>query len=206
MMWGYLHNTLYSSPVAAIRCKYGTKPRLQVALTGLSATIRQPVSIFSLIIFFCLLTSGVCAQVKNIGKIISYKKATGGIQGKTATAIFVVCAYSDNIIRVSVSKNSSFNNFSYALADNPMAVFSAGDALIFHSNLLHRSEANTSDRPRWSLIAVYNRSSNVPYNEPSKSSTIPLQAVPDEALLQWQTEGISDGANFLEKEKDEALK
>ena len=82
----------------------------------------------------------------------------------------------------------------------------AGDALIFHSNLLHRSEANTSDKPRWSLIAVYNRSSNVPYNEPSKSSTIPLQAVPDEALLQWQTEGISDGANFLEKEKDEALK
>lgn len=82
----------------------------------------------------------------------------------------------------------------------------AGDALIFHSNLLHRSAANTSDKPRWSLITVYNRSSNVPYNEPSKSSTIPLQAVPDEALLQWQTEGISDGANFLEKEKDEALK
>ena len=82
----------------------------------------------------------------------------------------------------------------------------AGDALIFHSNLLHRSEANTSDKARWSLIAVYNRSSNVPYNEPSKSSTVPLQAVPDEALLQWQTEGINDGANFLEKEKDEALK
>ncbi len=82
----------------------------------------------------------------------------------------------------------------------------AGDALIFHSNLLHRSEANTSDKPRWSLIAVYNRSGNVPYNEPSKSSTVPLQAVPDEALLQWQTEGINDGANFLEKEKDEALK
>ena len=82
----------------------------------------------------------------------------------------------------------------------------AGDALIFHSNLLHRSEANTSDKARWSLIGVYNRSSNVPYNEPSKSSTVPLQAVPDEALLQWQTEGINDGANFLEKEKDEALK
>ncbi len=82
----------------------------------------------------------------------------------------------------------------------------AGDALIFHSNLLHRSEANTSDKARWSLIAVYNRRSNEPYNEPSKSSTVPLQAVPDEALLQWQTEGINDGANFLEKEKDEALK
>jgi ectoine hydroxylase-related dioxygenase (phytanoyl-CoA dioxygenase family) len=82
----------------------------------------------------------------------------------------------------------------------------AGDALFFHSNLLHRSEANLSDKPRWSLIAVYNRSSNVPYNEPSKSSTVPLEAVPDEALLEWETEGIAATANFLEKEKDEALK
>ena len=82
----------------------------------------------------------------------------------------------------------------------------AGDALFFHSNLLHRSEANLSDKPRWSLISVYNRSANVPYNEPSKSSTIPLEAVPDEALMTWETEGIGAGANFLEKEKDEALK
>jgi len=82
----------------------------------------------------------------------------------------------------------------------------AGDALFFHSNLLHRSEANLSDKPRWSLISVYNRSSNIPYNEPSQSSTVPLQAVPDEALMMWKTEGIGAGANFLEKEKDEALK
>lgn len=82
----------------------------------------------------------------------------------------------------------------------------AGDALIFHSNLLHRSEANTSDRARWSLIAVYNRSGNIPYNEPSQSSTVPLNAVPDEALIDWKTEGINEAANFLEKEKDEALK
>ncbi len=82
----------------------------------------------------------------------------------------------------------------------------AGDALFFHSNLLHRSEANLSDKPRWSLISVYNRSENIPYNEPSQSSTVPLQAVPDEALMTWETEGIGAEANFLEKEKDEALK
>ena len=82
----------------------------------------------------------------------------------------------------------------------------AGDALFFHSNLLHRSEANLSDSARWSLISVYNRSENIPYNEPSKSSTVPLEAVPDEALMEWKTEEISSGANFLEKEKDEALK
>jgi ectoine hydroxylase-related dioxygenase (phytanoyl-CoA dioxygenase family) len=82
----------------------------------------------------------------------------------------------------------------------------AGDALFFHSNLLHRSEANLSDKPRWSLISVYNRAANLPYNEPSKSSTVPLQVVPDAALLEWQTEEIKITANFLEKEKDEALK
>lgn len=81
-----------------------------------------------------------------------------------------------------------------------------GDALFFHSNLLHRSEANLSEAPRWSLISVYNRSENIPYNEPSQSSTVPLNAVPDEALLKWKTENIGAAANFLEKEKDEALK
>src|SRR5690242_5944977 len=81
-----------------------------------------------------------------------------------------------------------------------------GDALFFHSNLLHRSEANLSEYARWSLISVYNRSTNIPYNEPSQSSTIPLQAVPDEALMEWESKQMSDEAHFLEKEKDEALK
>jgi phytanoyl-CoA hydroxylase len=81
-----------------------------------------------------------------------------------------------------------------------------GDALFFHSNLLHRSEANLSDKPRWSLISCYNRSSNIPYNEPSQSSTVPLTIVPDEALLEAPAGGLQEASNFLEKEKDEALK
>jgi phytanoyl-CoA hydroxylase len=82
----------------------------------------------------------------------------------------------------------------------------AGDALFFHSNLLHGSDANLSEFSRWSLISCYNRSSNPPYNEPSNSSTIPVVAVPDEALLKWESGGLQGAANFLEKEKDEALK
>ena len=85
-------------------------------------------------------------------------------------------------------------------------VIKAGDALFFHSNILHRSEANTSDTARWSLISVYNRAANIPYNEPSQSSTIPVEIVPDEALLNWNAGTIDENANFLEKEKDEALK
>jgi hypothetical protein len=30
--------------------------------------------------------------------------------------------------------------------------------------------------------------------------------VPDEALLEWESEGLQASSNFLEKEKDEALK
>lgn len=81
-----------------------------------------------------------------------------------------------------------------------------GDALFFHSNLLHRSEANLSEKSRWSLISCYNRTGNIPYNEPSGSSTISLEVVPDEAMLQWDTKELQESNNFLEKEKDEALK
>lgn len=81
-----------------------------------------------------------------------------------------------------------------------------GDALYFHPNLLHRSEANLSEKPRWSLISVYNRSGNVPYNEPSQSSTVPLTAVADEALLQWEANDLQVSSNFLKKENDQALK
>jgi hypothetical protein len=85
-----------------------------------------------------------------------------------------------------------------------------GDILFFHSNLLHRSEANLSDKPRWSMISCYNRASNIGYNDsaPSATSSItPIEVVPDEALLTWNTAGLSaDNADFLAKEADVALK
>lgn len=81
----------------------------------------------------------------------------------------------------------------------------AGDALIFHSNLLHRSEANLSDRPRWSIISCYSSQSNLAYNETSTSWNVPVDVVPDEAVLNWQAESLSK-ADFLKKENDPALK
>ena len=38
-----------------------------------------------------------------------------------------------------------------------------GDALFFHSNLLHRSDQNKSPNPRWSLICCYNTKHNDPF-------------------------------------------
>jgi len=81
----------------------------------------------------------------------------------------------------------------------------AGDALFFHSNLLHRSEANLSDHPRWSIISCYSLQSNLAYNETSTSWKTPVNMVPDEAILEWEAESLSN-ADFLKKENDPALK
>jgi len=81
----------------------------------------------------------------------------------------------------------------------------AGDALFFHSNLLHRSEANLSDQPRWSIISCYSLQSNLAYNETSTSWKTPVNVVPDEAILEWEAESLSN-ADFLKKENDPALK
>ncbi len=60
-----------------------------------------------------------------------------------------------------------------------------GDVLFFHSNLLHRSGANLSENPRWSLISCYNSASNPAYNETSASWKIPVATVPETAILEW---------------------
>ncbi len=80
-----------------------------------------------------------------------------------------------------------------------------GDALFFHSNILHRSEANLSDHPRWSIISCYCSQSNLAYNETSTSWKTPVQTVPDMAIEKWEAASLSQ-ADFLKKENDPALK
>lgn len=80
-----------------------------------------------------------------------------------------------------------------------------GDALFFHSNLLHRSEANLSDNARWSMISCYNRQSNKPYNEKSLSCITPISIVSDETLLTSNAAGLDEVADFLSKEADVAI-
>jgi ectoine hydroxylase-related dioxygenase (phytanoyl-CoA dioxygenase family) len=80
-----------------------------------------------------------------------------------------------------------------------------GDALFFHSNLLHRSEANLSDHPRWSIISCFSSQSTLAYNETSTSWKTPVDIVPDEAILEWKAGSLSEN-DFLKKENDPALK
>lgn len=76
-----------------------------------------------------------------------------------------------------------------------------GDVVIFHSNVLHRSEANLSEKSRWSLITVYNRQTNDAFIDNYPSCTEPLLIVPDHTLLELQEESEVQeiSSKFLKK-------
>src|ERR1700756_3342085 len=84
-----------------------------------------------------------------------------------------------------------------------------GDTLFFHCNLLHRSDQNRSEKPRWSMICCYNAARNDPFKEHHHPRYTPLVKVPDSAIkkagLKRFGEGTADVA-WLEKPKDESAR
>jgi ectoine hydroxylase-related dioxygenase (phytanoyl-CoA dioxygenase family) len=80
----------------------------------------------------------------------------------------------------------------------------AGDVLFFHPNILHRSEANLSEHPRWSVISAYNLAYNKPFREKHTSCITPVSVVPDEAILASGQKKVAS-ADFLVKEKEITL-
>lgn len=58
-----------------------------------------------------------------------------------------------------------------------------GDAIFFHCNMLHRSDANTSQQPRWSMICCYNSARNDPYMDSHHPRYTPLVKVDDTAIV-----------------------
>jgi hypothetical protein len=67
-----------------------------------------------------------------------------------------------------------------------------GDTLFFHSNLLHRSDQNHSNNPRWSMICCYNAARNDPYKESHHPRYTPLHKVPDSAIKEAGMRRFSD--------------
>ncbi|MFN0053268.1 MAG: phytanoyl-CoA dioxygenase family protein [Planctomycetales bacterium] len=66
-----------------------------------------------------------------------------------------------------------------------------GGAIFFHSNLLHRSDQNTSPDPRWAFIACYNTRGNNPYKESRHPRYTPLDLCDDSQVIdagrrQWE--------------------
>lgn len=78
-----------------------------------------------------------------------------------------------------------------------------GDAIFFHSNLLHRSDQNTSDHPRWSMVCCYNTKSNDPYKESHHPGYTPLKKVEDFMIKQVGNKSFDEGSQaWLDPEKD----
>ena len=59
-----------------------------------------------------------------------------------------------------------------------------GDVLVFHANMLHRSDKNLSDNRRWTLIICYNAVSNDTYKTSDNRAFVPLDRVGDDAMKQ----------------------
>jgi hypothetical protein len=84
-----------------------------------------------------------------------------------------------------------------------------GDVLFFHANLLHRSDANRSSHPRWSMICCYNARSNDPYKESHHPRYTPLGKVPDSAIREAGARRFaqdSEEAAWLDDGKDQSAR
>jgi len=71
-----------------------------------------------------LFVNGLHAQMQTAGPVISFIKSANGIKGKLSNAHFQADIYSANIIRVRVKQGEAFHQFSYALSDTTLPVFS----------------------------------------------------------------------------------
>jgi len=82
-----------------------------------------------------------------------------------------------------------------------------GDTLFFHANLLHRSDQNHSDHPRWSMIVCYNAARNNPYKESHHPRYTPLSKLPDSAILEVGARRFGaefEDAGFLDMSEDQS--
>lgn len=81
----------------------------------------------------------------------------------------------------------------------------AGDALFFHCNLLHTSDANKSDLRRWVFIVAFNKRSNDPYMDHHHPRYTPLKKVPDSALMECSVTETLEGKWFMLGGEDDKL-
>jgi ectoine hydroxylase-related dioxygenase (phytanoyl-CoA dioxygenase family) len=84
-----------------------------------------------------------------------------------------------------------------------------GDALFFHCNLLHRSDQNRSEHPRWSMICCYNAARNDPYRESHHPRYTPLQVVSDSAIKEVGVRRFADDRSdvaWLEDSRDHSAR
>ncbi len=59
---------------------------------------------------------------KSLGNLVSYSKHAGGIDGRTSYGNFKVNVYSDSIIRITATREDTFEDFSYSVILKPKEV------------------------------------------------------------------------------------
>jgi len=84
-----------------------------------------------------------------------------------------------------------------------------GDGLFFHGNLLHRSDQNRSDHPRWSMICCYNAARNNPYRESHHPRYTLLDVVSDSRIREVGVKRFADDTSsvgWLDDQKDQSAR
>ena len=67
-----------------------------------------------------------------------------------------------------------------------------GSAVFFHCNTLHRSDQNTSDKPRWAFICCYNTALNDPYKDSKHPRYEHLEIWPHERIREIGARQLAD--------------
>jgi len=78
-----------------------------------------------------------------------------------------------------------------------------GWAFFFDCNLLHRSDDNKSDDPRWSLISCYNAARNNPYKAHHHPQYTKLDKLPDDAIRTMGSRVSTASDAFMAPEQDD---
>merc|ERR1719400_1718847 len=81
-----------------------------------------------------------------------------------------------------------------------------GDAVFFHSNLLHTSAQNHSTMRRYSMIIAYNQRINNPLKDHHHASYNPLVKVEDSALMECTTMKSTIEKTYFDPSEDLSIK
>ncbi|XP_055900823.1 L-proline trans-4-hydroxylase-like isoform X2 [Biomphalaria glabrata] len=87
-----------------------------------------------------------------------------------------------------------------AVLDTVFVELNAGDALFFHSNLLHTSSANVSQRRRWAILSCYNTTHNSPHEKIIHAHyEEPLRLLDNDAVLKTGVNRDLNGKDIVVK-------
>ncbi|KAK0042336.1 ectoine dioxygenase [Biomphalaria pfeifferi] len=80
-----------------------------------------------------------------------------------------------------------------------------GDALFFHSNLLHNSAPNQSPYRRWAFLCAYNKASNNPVYEHHHPQYTPLKKVSNSAIKECTNITDMSEKDFMDPSQDKTI-